>query len=86
MGGVYMPLGGGRRARGMLRAGADQVPGFASADYLDGSEFEAEIEHARETAVGLVRRIRSGEVLHDPRGGDCPAWCDLWRMCRKERP
>jgi hypothetical protein len=86
MGGVYMPLGGGRRARGMLRAGEDQVPGFASADYLDGSEFEAKIEHAREAAVALAGRIRSGDVLHDPRGGDCPAWCDLWRMCRKERP
>ena len=30
MGGVYMPLGGGRRARGLLRAGDDQVPGFAA--------------------------------------------------------
>ena len=47
MGGVYMPLGGGRRARGMLRAGEDQVLGFDAGDYLDGPEFEAEIEHAR---------------------------------------
>ena len=35
MGGVYMPLGGGRRARGMLRAGDERVPGFATGDYLD---------------------------------------------------
>ena len=86
MGGVYMPLGGGRRARGILRAGDDQVPGFASGDYLDGPEFEAEIEHARGVAVGLAERIRTGDIRHDPHGGDCPAWCDLWRMCRKERP
>ena len=86
MGGVYMPLGGGRRARGMLRAGDDQVPGFAAADYLDGPEFEAEIDHARAAAVVLAERIRAGDVAHDPRGGDCPSWCDLWRMCRKERP
>ncbi len=86
MGGVYMPLGGGRRPRGMLRAGDDQVPGFASADYLAGPEFEAEIEHARDAAIALAERIRTGDVLHDPRGGDCPSWCDLWRMCRKERP
>ena len=86
MGGVYMPLGGGRRARGMLRAGDDQVPGYASADYLEGPEFEAEIEHARETAVALAGRIRTGDVRHDPHGGDCPGWCDLWRICRKERP
>jgi ATP-dependent helicase/DNAse subunit B len=85
MGGVYMPLGGGRRARGLLRAGEDQVPGFAAADYLDGTEFEAEIDHARDAAVVLAERIRAGDVAHDPRGGDCPVWCDLWRMCRKER-
>ena len=85
MGGVYMPLGGARRARGLLRAGDDQVPGFAAADYLEGAAFEAEIDHARATAVELAGRIRAGDVAHDPRGGDCPAWCDLWRMCRKER-
>ncbi len=86
MGGVYMPVGGGRRARGMLRAGADQVPGFAAADYLDGPAFDNEIDHARDTAVALAERIRVGDVVHDPRGGECPAWCTLWRMCRKERP
>ncbi len=86
MGGVYMPVGGGRRARGLLRAGDDQVPGFATADYLEGAEFEKEIDHARDAAVVLAERIRAGDVAHDPRGGDCPGWCDLWRMCRKERP
>ncbi len=86
MGGVYVPVGGGRRARGMLRAGADQVPGFAAADYLDGPAFDAEIDHARDTAVALAERIRVGDVIHDPQGGECPAWCTLWRMCRKERP
>lgn len=85
MGGVYMPLGGGRRARGLLRAGDDQVPGFAAADYLDGTDFEAEIDYARDAAVALAERIRVGDVAHDPRGGECPSWCDLWRMCRKER-
>ena len=38
MGGVYMPLGGARRARGLLRAGADQVPGFAARRLSRGSE------------------------------------------------
>jgi hypothetical protein len=61
------------------------VPGFAANDYLDDASFDAEIGHARETAVGLVERIRTGDVVHDPRGGECPAWCDLWRICRKER-
>ena len=86
MGGVYMPLGGGRRPRGMLLAADDQVPGFAAADYLDPETFDSEVEHARETAVGLAHRMRAGDIRHDPRGGECPAWCDLWRICRKERP
>ncbi|RDI73772.1 PD-(D/E)XK nuclease superfamily [Gaiella occulta] len=86
MGGVYMPVGGGRRARGMLRAADDQVPGFVAGDYLEPEAFDAEVEHARATAVALAERIRAGDVRHDPRGGECPPWCDLWRMCRKERP
>ena len=60
MGGVYVPVGGGRRARGMLRGGSEQVPGFASADYLDSAEFDAEIDYARDTAVALAERIRTG--------------------------
>jgi ATP-dependent helicase/DNAse subunit B len=86
VGGVYMPVGGGRRPRGMLRDGDDRIPGFMKADYLDDDAFSDELEHARETAVTLVERVRTGDVRHDPRGGDCPAWCDLWRICRKERP
>jgi len=50
-----------------------------------GSYIEA-VEEARKTAVGLVERIRSGDVRHDPHGGDCPHWCDLWPICRKARP
>ena len=72
MGGVYMPLGGGRRARGLLRAGDDQVPGFAATDYLDGAEFEAEIEHARGAAVALAERIRAGDVAPRPSGRRVP--------------
>jgi ATP-dependent helicase/DNAse subunit B len=86
VGGVYVPVGGGRRPRGMLRAGADAIPGFSSRDYLESEEFEEAVETARSTAVGLVERIRAGDVRHDPHGGTCPHWCDLWRMCRKERP
>ena len=46
----------------------------------------------RRSSTPAARRSRSpsasGRVTsrHDPHGGDCPAWCDLWRMCRKERP
>ncbi len=86
MGGVYVPVGGGRRPRGMLRAGSDAVPGFSPRDYLDPEAFDEAVDAARTTAVGLVERIRVGDVRHDPQGGECPHWCDLWRMCRKDRP
>ena len=86
VGGIYVPVGGGRRPRGMLRSGADGVPGFSARDYLEPAEFDEAVEGARGTAVGLVERIRAGDVRHDPQGGDCPHWCDLWRICRKARP
>jgi RecB family exonuclease len=86
VGGVYAPIGGGRRPRGMLLAGDGSVDGFARDDYLDPDAFAGEIEHARTTAVALAERIRAGDVRHDPRDGECPSWCDLWRTCRKDRP
>jgi hypothetical protein len=86
VGGVYVPVGGGRRPRGMLRAGPDEVPGFSRRDYLAPEVFDEAVEDARRTAVGLVERIRSGDVRHDPQGGECPHWCDLWKICRKDRP
>jgi hypothetical protein len=70
----------------MLRAGPEAIPGFSSRDYLESEEFDEAVETARSTAIALVERIREGDVRHDPKGGECPHWCDLWRMCRKERP
>jgi RecB family exonuclease len=81
LGGVYRPLAGGRRARGLLRAG-EGLDGFARNDYRPEEEFWSQVEGARETARGLAERIRTGDVRHDPRGGECPSWCDLWPMCR----
>jgi ATP-dependent helicase/DNAse subunit B len=88
LGGLYRPLAGERRARGLLRADAkeDVLPGFVRNDYLDEDAFWAQVEGARELARGLAQRIREGDVRHDPKGTDgCPAWCDLWRMCRIRR-
>jgi ATP-dependent helicase/DNAse subunit B len=86
MGGVYVSVGGGRRRRGILRGGDDAVPGFAAGDYVEPEVFDDALAAARDTAVGLVERIRRGDVRHDPTNGECPAWCDLWRICRKRRP
>ena len=87
LGGLYRPLAGERRARGLLRAEArgDGVPGFVKNDYLDEDAFWGQVDRSRELALGLVQRIRDGDARHDPRGGDCPTWCDLWPMCRVRR-
>src|SRR5262249_2827859 len=86
LGGLYPALAGGRGSRGMLRATSrDELPGFKPNDYLDEEQFWAQVETARERALGAARRIRAGDVAHDPKGGECPTWCDLWTMCRVAR-
>ena len=87
LGGVYRALAGGGSTRGMLREEArDDLPGFKRADYLDETAFWGQVEAARSRAYEDAERIRRGDVSHDPRGGECPTWCDLWPMCRVARP
>jgi ATP-dependent helicase/DNAse subunit B len=86
LGGVYRALSGARATRGMLRADyADDLPGLQKKDYLDEETFWAQVETARDRARGYAARIRGGDVRHDPKGGECPSWCDLWTMCRVTR-
>jgi ATP-dependent helicase/DNAse subunit B len=86
LGGLYRALSGEQQARGLLRREAKaDLPGFKPNDYLDEDEFWAHVDTARGRAEGLVRRIRAGDVLHDPKSGECPAWCELWSMCRVHR-
>jgi ATP-dependent helicase/nuclease subunit B len=87
LGGLYRALAGERRARGLLRAEAEEdVPGFSKRDYLPEDEFWAQTERAKEHATRFVERIRAGDIQHDPKGGfPCPTWCDLWSMCRVAR-
>jgi ATP-dependent helicase/DNAse subunit B len=89
LGGIYRALSGKRDARGLLRREAKDeggVPGFSRNDYLDEKAFWGQVERAQELARGFVERIRGGDVRHDPKGGDCPPWCELWRICRVGRP
>jgi len=86
LGGVYRALSGKRYTRGMLRASArEDLPGFAKDDYLDDEAFWSQVEAARGVATANAQRIRAGDVDHDPRGGECPSWCDLWPICRVPR-
>ena len=87
LGGLYRSLSGAREARGLLRAEArdDVLPGLRPADYLEEEEFWAAVERARTHARASVSRIRAGDVAHDPQGGSCPPWCELWSMCRVQR-
>ena len=84
IGGVYRPLAGDRRARGMIRSG-EGLEGYVNRDELDHEAFWEQVETARETAETLAGRMRAGDVRHDPRGGECPTWCDLWTVCRIKR-
>ncbi len=86
LGGLYRPLAGERKPRGLLRgAMKDELPGYTRTDYVDDDEFWRRLDAARVLAHDLAERIRSGDVEHDPRGGSCPSWCDLWPMCRVKR-
>jgi ATP-dependent helicase/DNAse subunit B len=86
LGGLYRPLAGARKPRGLVRGSeAETLQGYVSHDYLDEEAFWGVVESARATAGALGERIREGDVRHDPLGGECPAWCDLWTICRIER-
>src|SRR5436305_8389336 len=48
LGGLYRPLAGERKPRGILRASeSEALPGFSKNDYRDEDEFWASIENAR---------------------------------------
>ena len=86
LGGLYRPLAGARKPRGLVRGSeAETLPGYVSHDYLEEEAFWSVVESARATAGSLAQRMRTGDVHHDPLGGECPAWCDLWSICRVER-
>ena len=86
LGGLYRPLAGARKPRGLVRGSEEEtLPGYVSHDYLDEEAFWGVVESARTTATALAERIGEGDVHHDPLGGECPAWCDLWTVCRIER-
>jgi ATP-dependent helicase/DNAse subunit B len=87
LGGLYRALAGERQSRGLLRDEfAEDLPGLQRGDFKSEDEFWGQVERAKEHAIAFVRRVREGDVRHDPLGGPpCPTWCDLWPMCRVRR-
>jgi ATP-dependent helicase/DNAse subunit B len=87
VGGLYRALAGERSARGVLRATArdELVPGFSPRDYLEDEAFWALVDQAADRARAYVGRIREGDVVHDPKGGSCPSWCERGPICRVRR-
>jgi len=87
LGGLYRPLSGERKPRGLLRADArdDGLPGFTKHDYLDDDAFWSQVDRSRELAIGIVERMRAGDIRHDPKEETCPTWCELYSMCRVRR-
>jgi RecB family exonuclease len=71
--GLYRALAGERSARGMAVAG--EVETRYRNDQLDEAVFWGRVELAVERANQIVRRMRAGDVRHDPRQGACPEWC-----------
>ena len=88
LGGVYRALAGARMTRGLLHAdAADDLPGFQKNDYLAGATSSGRSSRPRATGHAATRSASApGDVTHDPKGGECPTWCDLWPMCRVPRP
>ncbi|HEX8073518.1 MAG TPA: PD-(D/E)XK nuclease family protein, partial [Thermoleophilaceae bacterium] len=86
-GGVYVPLSGPKRlSRGIVLEELRQElgGGFGDRDFKSREEIEEQLERARERALELAGRMRSGEVRPCP--GTC-AWnggCSYPSICRVE--
>jgi hypothetical protein len=68
--GLYQPLSGDPRARGLvLDEAADRVGGCVRNDVKDPDEFAAALAGAEATAAALAERLSAGELRA------CPATC-----------
>ena len=75
LGGLYQPLAGERKARGLLRKSAkdDGVPGYTRNDYVEEEDFWGRVERAQEVAA------RSSSA-------SAPATCATTRSAARARP
>jgi len=86
-GGVYQALGGDDlRPRGLLKSEAEGVlgEGWVSNDFRETTEFEAVLQHARDTVEEVVTRLRSGDVRPCPSTCAYRGGCSYPAVCRSE--
>ena len=60
-------------------------PGVLDPDRISPEALWAIVEGAKASASTAVRRIRRGDLRHDPRGGECPTYCPWSGVCRIPR-
>jgi PD-(D/E)XK nuclease superfamily len=89
VGGLYQSIKGDEEPRGVLREDvreAGALEGFAVRDYVEPEVFGQLLDEAAERAGEFAGRMKVGDVLHDPPGGECPAWCRWHGVCRVASP
>ncbi len=87
VGGMYQPLGSpdDRRARGLVRAGADPGLKVVNTDRLDDDAFAARLDEVQAAALEAVRGIRSGALRPRPESCAYRGGCAHPSICRCER-
>ena len=89
VGGLYQSVKGDEAPRGVLREDvrdAGALEGFAVRDYVEPEVFEQLLVEAGDRAAEFAGRMKVGDVLHDPPGGECPVWCRWHGVCRVANP
>jgi ATP-dependent helicase/DNAse subunit B len=86
-GGMYVPLAGEHRPRGLLLADLKEElgKGLYENDLVGEEELEAELARARERVLELAGRMRSGEVRPCPETCAWNGGCAHPSICRVER-
>ena len=84
LGGLYRALAGERKARGLLRAEARRRSAGLHRERLPRRRGVLGADRARRASTRAASASGSARATsrHDPKGGECPSWCDLWPMCR----
>ena len=85
LGGVYRPLAAAQAARPAPRDAKTTCCPATRGTTTSTTTRSGRRSSGADDRARARRRIRAGDVRHDPRGGECPTWCDLWPMCRVKR-